>query len=577
MREGTASLGTDYYDAHAPQLAATYESIEAARLNAWLRDSLPTAPACVLDVGAGSGRDAVWFASLGFDVVAVEPSAKMVKEAQHFHPESPVHWIEGDSLPGLERTLRRGQAFDFILLSAVWMHVPRTDRPRAFRKLVSLMKPGARMAITLRHGPGAPGQGVYDDVSAAEIEALCRAHGAYVEKRHDAVPDLGGRSEVSWTQIIVRLPDDGTGALPLLRQIILNDSKETTYKLALLRALCRIADGAAGVARVRDDDHVALPLGLIGLYWLRLFKPLLKENFPQSADNIGLAKLGFVKEGYRALEPISHLDLRMGMTGFSAASARALHAALGDAIRTITSMPMRYITHADGAPVFKPEPRRRGTTPTALRLDEPYLASFGECLVPSALWVALQRYTVWIEPAIEAEWARLMKRFAEGQSRVLNPITLSQAMAWPDPNRDVRAARERALGLLEVNNLHCVWSGKRLSPNNLAMDHCLPFAVWACDDLWNLLPAHKDINNRKSDRLPSHRMLRDRQGAILEWWQRGYCAPETPALRERFAIEARATLPSIDAATVTADEVFSGLLLQQMRLRHDQQAPVWEG
>ena len=72
-------------------------------------------------------------------------------------------------------------------------------------------------------------------------------------------------------------------------------------------------------------------------------------------------------------------------------------------------------------------------------------------------------------------------------------------------------------------------------------------------------------------------MLRDRQGAILEWWQQGYCAPETPALRERFAIEARATLPSIDAAMVTADEVFSGLLLQQMRLRHDQQAPVWEG
>jgi SAM-dependent methyltransferase len=569
-------LTTDYYNTHASQLAATYESLEAARLNAWLRDSLPAVPACVLDIGAGSGRDAVWLASLGFDVVAVEPSAAMVKEAQHFHPDSPVHWIEGDSLPGLERTLRRGQAFDFILLSAVWMHLPRTDRPRAFRKLVSLMKPGARMAITLRHGPGAPGQGVYE-VSASEIEALCRDHGAYVEHRHEAVPDLGGRSEVSWTQLIVRLPDDGTGALPLLRQIILNDSKETTYKLALLRALCRIADGAAGVARAYGDDHVAVPLGLIGLYWLRLFKPLLKESFPQSADNVGLSKLGFVKEGYRALESTSHLDLRMGVTAFSPATARALHAALGDAIRTITSMPMRYTTHADGTPVFKAELRRRGVLPAALRLDEPYLASFGDCLVPRALWVALQRYTVWIEPAIEAEWARLMKRFAEGQGRVLDPLALAQAMAWPDPDRDVRAARERALALLEVNNLHCVWSGKRLSSDTLEMDHCLPFAVWACDDLWNLLPAHKNVNNRKSDRLPSARMLRGRQSAILEWWQQGYCALETPALRERFAIEARATLPSIDAAAVTPDEVFSGLLLQQMRLRHDQQAPVWEG
>ncbi len=569
-------MTTEHYDHHAPQLAATYESIEATRLNAWFRNSLPEAPACVLDIGAGSGRDAAWLASLGFDVVAVEPSAAMVREARRHHPESPIHWIEGDSLPGLERTLRRGQAFDFVLLSAVWMHVPKSERPRAFRKLVSLMKPGARMALTLRHGPPAVGQVVHE-VTAAEIEQLCRDHGAYVEHRDDAVPDENGRSEVSWTQLIVRLPDDGTGALPLLRQVILNDSKETTYKLALLRVFCRIADGAAGLARVRGDDHVALPLGLVGLYWLRLFKPLLKQSFPQSADNVGLTKLGFVKAGYRALQSISHLDLRIGMTGFSESNAAALHAALGDAIKTITTMPMRYITQADGEPVFSSKPERRGAVPDTLRIDESYLASFGECYIPSALWVALQRYTVWIEPAIEAEWARLMKRYAEGQGRTLDPIALAQAMAWPDPDRDVRAARERALALLEVTNLRCVWSGRRLSVENLEMDHCLPFAVWACDDLWNLLPTHKEINLRKSDRVPSSIVLRRQQQSILEWWQQGYCAPDTPILRERFAIEARATLPSIEAAAVTPDEVFSGLLMQQMRLHHDQQAPVWEG
>jgi hypothetical protein len=36
-------------------------------------------------------------------------------------------------------------------------------------------------------------------------------------------------------------------------------------------------------------------------------------------------------------------------------------------------------------------------------------------------------------------------------------------------------------------------------------------------------------------------------------------------------------LPSLRAASVTPEDVFSGLLLQQMRLRHDQQALVWEG
>ena len=44
-------------------------------------------------------------------------------------------------------------------------------------------------------------------------------------------------------------PDDGTGALPLLRHIVFNDQKSSTYKLALLRTLVRIADSAGGFAR----------------------------------------------------------------------------------------------------------------------------------------------------------------------------------------------------------------------------------------------------------------------------------------------------------------------------------------
>jgi|SRR5271165_3263915 len=30
---------------------------------------------------------------------------------------------------------------------------------------------------------------------------------------------------VEWTRVIIRLPDDGTGALPIIRHIILKDSK----------------------------------------------------------------------------------------------------------------------------------------------------------------------------------------------------------------------------------------------------------------------------------------------------------------------------------------------------------------
>ena len=37
-------------------------------------------------------------------------------------------------------------------------------------------------------------------------------------------------------------------------------------------------------ARDTDDGHVAVPLGLVGLYWVRLFKPLLAARSPAKPD-----------------------------------------------------------------------------------------------------------------------------------------------------------------------------------------------------------------------------------------------------------------------------------------------------
>ena len=150
-------MTTDYYDRHATKLAATYESLEAGRLNAWFRDFLPTAPACVLDIGAGSGRDAAWLASLGFDVVAVEPSAAMVQEARRFHPDAPIHWIEGDSLPGLERTLRvlltdlKMEPVDGMQVLAVArsLHPPVETIVFTAFGAVGLMRPGGTKSISI--------------------------------------------------------------------------------------------------------------------------------------------------------------------------------------------------------------------------------------------------------------------------------------------------------------------------------------------------------------------------------------------------------------------------------------------
>jgi hypothetical protein len=70
-----------------------------------------------------------------------------------------------------------------------------------------------------------------------------------------------------------------------------------------------------------------------------------------------------------------------------------------------------------------------------------------EFALPQHLWRALQRFDVWIEPAPVAGWSRLMKIYGETQGRRLGDSVIIEAMAWSEPGRDVRVAREQALRL----------------------------------------------------------------------------------------------------------------------------------
>ena len=562
-----------WYDANAEAVVARYEAVPSEAVHGWLWDLLPQSSASVLDIGAGSGRDAAWLAANGHDVVAVEPSASMRAAAASLHGNSTINWID-DRLPALGVVSRAGLSFDLILLSAVWMHVAESDRRRAFRKMINLLRPGGLMAITLRLGSADRERG-FHSVTREEVEALARDHGAFVEKYTETM-DLLDRDDIHWTQMAIRLPDDGTGALPLLRHVILNDDKSSTYKLALLRTLSRVADGAAGFASHHDDDHVAVPLGLIALTWIRLFKPLLSAGLPQSPSNVGMQGLGFVKEAYRRLDDVSHLELRIG-TRFSSERSAVLHQALRDASNTIERMPATYVTYQGGGQVFPVTKSRRLSRPSSIHLNRAYLFSFGEMLVPRHLWQTLQRFGAWIEPAIVAEWSRLVQSYALGRGTQVDDNALAAAMTWEEPNRDVRLARERALEILADGNLYCVWSGSRLHQESLDVDHCLPWIVWPCGDLWNLMPTHRRINQKeKGARLPADRLLRSAQDRVLNWWGPAY-VEGVSAISDRFWLEANSSLPGAHTEKGTLDEIFDAVCLQRMRLKQDQQVPEWTG
>ena len=567
--KGAPGQLTRYVDAAGRALAERYESLDPDALHAWFADHLPPPPAAVLDVGAGSGRDAAWFAEKGYEVVAVDPSATMLAEARRRHPTPRVSWIR-DGLPSLNRVVGRGLSYDVILLNAVWMHVHPDERQRAFRKLISLVKPSGLIIFALRVGGNDADDGMFPS-SAAEIESLARRHGA-VALPWNTTPDSFGRRGIRWEQVALQLPDDGTGALPLLRHIILNDRKSSTYKLGLLRAVARTADSAPGMAHRPDDDTVSIPLGLVALNWLRLYKPLVEAGLRQRHGRYDVTNLAFIKEGWHAISDVAAFDLRVGRS-FSGSHAKGLHESLKTAATTIVEMPIAHMTlPGSNDQVFEASRLGRSKAPSSILIDREYLAQFGELRIPVHLWNSLVRHDAWIEPALIAEWIKLMSDWAANQGTELNHQCVEAAMRWSDPKRDVGFARKLSEHLLESENLHCVWTGRKLGSRSLNIDHCMPWAAWPCDALWNLLPTHKRVNqSQKGARLPSADALDDARDRICTWWQRGY----VKQVSDRFFAEARSSLTLDSSGRVDADKVFEGLMMRRLFLRTEYRIEEW--
>ena len=556
------------YNAKAPTLVRDYEDLLFKQVHAPVLDLLPDPGAHILDMGAGSGRDAAWFAANGYNVLAAEPSAEMRNLGKSLHPSPNIRWLD-DALPAQEKVLRSKLTFDLIWLSAVWMHVPPSARARAFRKLVSVMSPGGSMMLTLRQGPP-PADRPMEPATAADVEVLARRHGLQTV-RSERIPDILGRDGIAWEVIWLRLPDDGTGALPLLRHVVLNDRKSSTYKLALLRTVIRVADGAGGLARPgRDERFVDLPLGLVALFWVRSFKPLIAKNLPQHPA--GNARLAFVKDGFRRLQARSAHDLKIGQR-FTGDDARDLILALRDAAKCIRHMPATFTTYPGSSDPIFPCARRPVRIRDTVRVDEAFLWSFGTFSVPVNLWQAMSRYAAWIEPAVLNEWIEMMRGYArQPDSRDAHMA----ALKWLEPGHDTGLVRGLGRRLRESGaRLYCVWTGNRLK-RDFDIDHCFPFAAWPCNDLWNLLPSAPAVNRSKGDRLPAAEALERSRSCILDWWDLAY--RRDLVLRNQFEDEARSALPAAVFGMekrLAPEAVFEGLMVQQMVLKRDQQLAVW--
>jgi len=194
--------GTAGYAAEAPDLMQRYERGDTARLHRPVLHLMPQPPAHVLEIGAGTGRDAAWFAARGFTVTAVEPVDALREGAMRLHTVETIRWID-DGLPELKSIAGEHEAYDLVMLTAVLMHLDAPQRLGAMRTIAQLVRPGGVIMLYMRHGPVPEGRTMFD-VTAEEIKAISAPLDLTPIFELLDEPDGRSRPGVSWTRLVLQ-------------------------------------------------------------------------------------------------------------------------------------------------------------------------------------------------------------------------------------------------------------------------------------------------------------------------------------------------------------------------------------
>lgn len=262
----------DYYNAHAKALCSRYDKTipEAFHrlLTRWIAPNTS-----VLELGCGSGRDARFMAELGARVTATDGSAGMLSEARE-RKGKPVYRLfslpaSASDVTGL-RADNSGRAFDVVVASAVLMHLNDEAFFRTARNIAELTEDDGLLILSVPLGHPTDDARFY---AARPVEAMRFALEDFgfqlltAEKNDDAA-----KRTFSWVTLVLRKSRQISRRRQKLQSVLFEDRKASTYKLALLRALCEIASSDEDCARVCQENTAAVPLSRVVEKWIGYYQ-----------------------------------------------------------------------------------------------------------------------------------------------------------------------------------------------------------------------------------------------------------------------------------------------------------------
>jgi hypothetical protein len=342
----------------------------------------------------------------------------------------------------------------------------------------------------------------------------------------------------------------------ILSTILRHDSKVTSYKIALLRA---INDIVLSFPDLRTSQtNIAIPLRFLAQFWVAYYWPFVKADSPiyQGQRTIlngemrndmsfrpQLTKLrgewetitgsfnpsdGFylinelrIPRKYSTYPKSLHQSYSAVLTAISKAIEMPIkYAGLGH--WTVFTQPLKYV-HIDDNFIEIP-----GTQPQ------------DKCLIINPdLWQTFQEMSLWIEALCIHEWCLFTERIQQ-ENQVNRGVIYQLLTHRPDNRRPLTWERNNIdILLMEGTEFICPWTEKPIYQGiSYDLDHLLPISLYPINELWNLVPADPDFNShKKRDRLPSQEKLKKaRPHFELAYRNYGISTSLSKALQEDVAV-----------------------------------------
>lgn len=321
-------------------------------------------------------------------------------------------------------------------------------------------------------------------------------------------------------------------AIREIATIIERDSKDTTYKFALLKGIIEICQEFEQYRKTIDNSWIEYPLGLLVLKWLEYYYPILcyPRFIPQKNGDNEIRSLAFRKD----FQPI--IDFYKKEAGFISLKydlkngtipkliSTQLFTLLKKIKDTIIRMPMKYIggSIGKGGEIFNYYSNSKPKSISNIILTENFVVNnFGNFRFPLQYEKAFQYmgYFMTGTESIIFKWVDFTLSVNENKYNLKYDDVLKVLYPNYAPNREVTEVKKFYKLLQTQESLKCVWSGN-IVKQNLNIEHVLPYTLWKNNDLWNLLPSIRPINSSKGIKIPSKQLITKRQDAIIYYWRK---------------------------------------------------------